>query len=99
MNDKIKINLKMAGAYYPITIRREEEEMVREAARQVDTRLNQYKSNYARDQVTTEQLLAMVAYQFALESLEEKKRNDTIPFATKINELSQLLDAHFHQEE
>lgn len=56
MNDKIKINLKMAGAYYPITIRREEEEMVREAARQVDTRLNQYKSNYARDQVTTEQL-------------------------------------------
>ena len=32
MNDKIKINLQMAGSTYPLTILREEEEMVREAA-------------------------------------------------------------------
>ena len=39
MNDKIKINLQMAGAAYPLTINREDEEMVREAAKQVDIRL------------------------------------------------------------
>ena len=27
MNDKIKINLQMAGASYPLTINREDEEM------------------------------------------------------------------------
>ena len=29
MNDKIKINLQMAGATYPLTINREDEEIVR----------------------------------------------------------------------
>ena len=43
MNDKIKINLQMAGASYPLTINREDEEMVREAAKQVDIRLNAYR--------------------------------------------------------
>ena len=46
MNDKIKINLQMAGASYPLTINREDEEKVREAAKQVDIRLNAYKVQY-----------------------------------------------------
>ena len=40
MNDKIKINLQMAGAAYPLTINREDEEIVREAAKQVNIRIN-----------------------------------------------------------
>ena len=44
MNDKIKINLQMAGASYPLTINREDEEMVREAAKQVDIRLKRIGS-------------------------------------------------------
>ena len=46
MNDKITINLQMAGSTYPLTILREEEEMVREAAKQVDIRLNAYREHY-----------------------------------------------------
>ena len=40
MNDKIKINLQIADSNYPLTINREEEQMVREAAKQVNIRLN-----------------------------------------------------------
>ena len=40
MNDKIKINLQIADSNYPLTINREEEQMVREAAKQVNVRLN-----------------------------------------------------------
>lgn len=72
MNDKIKINLQMAGSTYPLTILREEEEMVREAAKQVDIRLNAYREHYQN--VTPEKIIAMVAYQFALENLKMKKR-------------------------
>ena len=36
MNDKIKINLQIADSYYPITINRDEEELMREAAKQVN---------------------------------------------------------------
>ena len=81
MNDKIKINLQMAGASYPLTINREDEEMVREAAKQVDIRLNAYREHYQN--VSLERIIAMVAYQFALENLQLKDRNDTEPYTAK----------------
>ena len=93
MNDKIKINLQMAGATDPLTILREEEEMVREAAKQVDIRLNAYREHYQN--VTPEKIIAMVAYQFALENLKMKKRNDTRPYADKIEELTEVLETYF----
>ena len=93
MNDKIKINLQMAGSTSPLPILREEEEMVREAAKQVDIRLNAYREHYQN--VTPEKIIAMVAYQFALENLKMKKRNDTRPYADKIEELTEVLETYF----
>ncbi|WP_300812144.1 cell division protein ZapA [uncultured Bacteroides sp.] len=96
MNDKIKINLHMAGASFPITIRREEEEMVREAAKQVDIRLNAYRERYQN--VPLERIMAMVAYQFALENLQQKQRNDTEPYTAKIKELTEELEHYFREQ-
>ena len=61
MNDKIKINLQIADSNYPLTINREEEEMVREAAKQVNIRLNAYREYYKN--LEPEKIIAMVAYQ------------------------------------
>lgn len=80
----------MAGASFPLTIKREEEEIVRHAAKQVDMKLNAYREYYPN--VPKERLIAMVAYQFALECLQQKQRNDTTPYVRKIDELSRLLD-------
>ena len=96
MNDKIKINLQMAGASYPLTINREDEEMVREAAKQVDIRLNAYREHYQN--VTTEKIIAMVAYQFSLERLQLMQRNDTSPYVEKVKELTELLEDYFKEE-
>ena len=63
MNDKIKINLQMAGASYPLTINREDEEMVREAAKQVDIRLNAYREHYQN--VSLERIIAWWPISFA----------------------------------
>ncbi len=95
MDDKIRINLNMAGANFPLTIRREDEEMVRAAAKQVDVRLNAYRGHYQN--VPAEKIMAMVAYQFALENLQMKERNDTQPYADKIAELTELLESYFKQ--
>ena len=83
----------MAGTTYPLTIPREEEEMVREAAKQVDIRLNAYREHYQN--VTPEKIIAMVAYQFALENLKMKNRNDPRPYADKIEELTEVLETYF----
>ncbi len=95
MNDKIKINLQMAGASYPLTINREDEQMVLEAAKQVDLRINAYREHY--QSVSAERIIAMVAYQFSLENLQQKQRNDTEPYTTKIKELTKVLEDYFKE--
>ncbi len=96
MDDKIKINLLIADAYYPLTINRKDEETVREAAKQVNIRLNTYREHY--QSLSPEKLLAMVAYQFSLEKLELAECNDTLPYTAKIEELTEVLEAHFRKE-
>lgn len=90
MNDKIKINLQIADSNYPLTINRQEEEMVREAAKQVNIRLNAYREYYKN--LEPEKIIAMVAYQFSLEKLQLMQRNDTSPYVEKVKELTELLE-------
>ena len=96
MNDKIKINLQIADSYYPLTINRDEEETVREAAKQVNIRLNAYREHYENESL--ERIIAMVAYQFALENLQLKDRNDTEPYTAKIKELTEVLETYFKEQ-
>lgn len=95
MNDKIKINLQMAGSMYPLTILREDEEMIREAAKQVDIRISEYQKYYP--DIAKEKIIVMAAYYFSLESLKQKSRNDTKPYASKVDELTDVLDAYFKE--
>ncbi len=94
MNDKIKINLQMAGATYPATIDRKDEEMVREAAKQINRRFYEKQEQYPN--LPTERMMTLVAYQFALETLQLKQRHDTEPYTDKIKELTALLDDYFN---
>lgn len=96
MNDKIKINLQIADSNYPLTINRQEEEMVREAAKQVNIRLNAYQEYYKN--LEPEKIIAMVAYQFSLEKLQLMQRNDTTPYTEKVKELTELLEDYFQKE-
>lgn len=96
MNDKIKINLQIADSNYPLTINRKEEEVVREAAKQVNIKLNAYREYYKN--VEPEKIIAMVAYQFSLEKLQLIRRNDTSPYTAKIDELTKLLEEYFKNE-
>ena len=96
MNNKIKINLQIADSNYPLTINRQEEEMVREAAKQVNIRLNAYREYYKN--LEPEKIIAMVAYQFSLEKLQLMQRNDTTPYTEKVKELTELLEDYFQKE-
>ena len=91
-----KINLQIADSNYPLTINREEEEMVREAAKQVNIRLNAYREYYKN--LEPEKIIAMVAYQFSLEKLQLMQRNDTTPYTEKVKELTELLEDYFKKE-
>ena len=63
---------------------------------QVDIRLNAYREHYQN--VSLERIIAMVAYQFALENLQLKDRNDTEPYTAKIKELTEVLETYFKEQ-
>ena len=98
MNDKIKINLQIADSNYPLTINREEEQMVREAAKQVNTILGEYREKWGHLNLEPEKIIVMVAYQFSLEKLQLLQRNDTAPYTEKVKELTELLEDYFKKE-
>ena len=95
MDDKIRINLHMAGMTFPVTIAREDEQRVREAAKQVNIRFN--LNQQENPDVSPEKIIAMTAFEFALQMLDQQDRNDTGPYKEKIKELTEVLDGHFRE--
>lgn len=60
---ELSIKVKIAGRHFPLTIKREEEEAVRAAAKRVDEQFRFFQDNYAvKDRAD---LLAMTALQMA----------------------------------
>lgn len=92
MDDKFLINIEIAGTKYPLTINRQEEELVRAAAAQINSKILQYRQ-YFNSEVNIKDLLAMVAFQLSLTNLKLEKRNDTAPFMDAIERLKEEVEA------
>jgi cell division protein ZapA len=101
MDDKIRkipINLQIAGTFYPLEINQDEEEMYREAAKQVNHKLNVYRGHFQNQGLESEKFIGMIAFAFSLETLRQKQRNDTVPYTEKIKELTEVLEDYFKKE-
>ncbi len=96
MNDKIRINLNIAGITYPVFINREDEEIAREAAKQVNIKIGELREKFKV--LKPEMIIPMVAYFFSLERLKELKQNDVSPYPKKLKELDELLDDYLKSE-
>lgn len=97
MNDKRKIHLLIDGNYYPVFIQMDDEEIVREAAKRLNQKLNTYRKRFPRQSI--EQIFAMAAFDCSLEALREKERNDTVPFTNKIKELDEIVEMALNENE
>ncbi len=100
MNDNVfKIHVDIAGKNYGLTINRSEEELVREAAKQIRQQMMQYRKKFSGEpDLTDKELLAMVTLQLSIENLKNEHRNDTSPFTEKILELTQELEDYLKDE-
>ena len=81
MNDKIRINLNLAGTTYPVFIDRKDEEIVREAAKQVNIRFN--RNQLEHPEMSPEKVMAITAFELSLQMQDQKERNDTEPYTNK----------------
>jgi cell division protein ZapA len=86
-NKKLRINIKIDGKGFPLTINSEDEERYRLAAKRVNEVVQKYREQFGeRD---SNDILAMAAFQIALSSTESQHRNDRTLF---IEELKNLND-------
>lgn len=90
MDDKMKIHLLIDNQRYPLTIPREDEALYREAARQIDNRLNTYRRLFPQQASGTH--WAMACLEFAFENTRLKDSNDTEPYMEVLKRLEESID-------
>ncbi len=83
------INILLNGVRMPLKIRREDEEIYRNAEKLVNRYLEQYRKNFS--QRSMEEILTIVAYQIAVIVSKQDLNTDMGPLAEKIMELNKEL--------
>lgn len=96
--DKFLIHVEIAERSYGVWIRREEEQIVREAAKTIRGKMLQYRQRYAKSDVNIKDLLAMVALQLSIDNLQMIDKNDTIPFTDKIQSLTDEIELYLKEK-
>ncbi|MGB0805650.1 MAG: cell division protein ZapA [Salibacteraceae bacterium] len=92
--DKLSINVNIGNRVYPLTIDREEEELIRKAAKRVNDNMKQLGNTY---EVSDKQdLLAMTALFFSNKALEVDDKIDNISgsVTNKLQEIETDLEQY-----
>ncbi len=89
--DELTISVKIADRPYRLTIKKEEEETIRKAAKFINEKIKDYSENYAFND--KQDLLAMVSLQYANSSLNLEKQNKNMDnrFAERLLEINKVL--------
>ena len=96
MNWKQNIRIEIAGRHYPFKIGREEdEERIRKAGKLISEKLHQLKQRYGDKDV--QDLLAFVAFQFAVKTIELESNTGSTEQVDKLKKLSDQLDTFLNK--
>ncbi len=89
--DELTISVTIADRPYRLTIKKEEEETIRKAAKLINEKIKDYSENYAFND--KQDLLAMVSLQYANTSLnlEKQNKNTDNRFAERLLEINKVL--------
>ena len=88
--DSLTIRVMILDTSYPIKIRREEEEIYRKAAKQLNERILAYRKKFDRNLNDIDYVI-MVAFELSLLSLRLEEERDNSPFISTIQALDNRL--------
>lgn len=95
----IQLEIIPGGRKYPVKIDADEEELVREAAKQLRQKINAYYQAFANAGLSDIDIMAMVSIDIAISHLRLERKNDTVPFSTKIQQLNEKLKDYLKEEQ
>ena len=91
MDPHLKIKVNIADRVYPLTIKREEEEMIRQAVDMINGAVRTFQEKYAvKDK---QDVLAMCALQWAsqLEKLKVREKHEMREIKTTLEEFNTII--------
>lgn len=95
MNDKRLIKIFINGFSTQLNIDSDEEEYYRRAVKILNERIDAYNHKF---KLPYEEILAMVAYEFAVESVKFENKNHIDPLST-MSKISQLIKDELDSDE
>ena len=88
--DMLSIKVQIAERFYPLKIKRQDEEKIRKAARLINDKVLQYKQRYTDKD--TQDFMAMAALQFVINLLDCEQEQNVVSLKEELNDLSAELD-------
>ncbi len=92
IDDNLNIKINLNGNMYSLTIKREDEEIVRAAAMKVNNLINIVNEMYDPNTISMEQKVTLVAYQFAMNELRQSKSYENNPYKESITKVEKELE-------
>lgn len=91
--DKLVIQLLIGKQVFPITVRREQEEIYRKASKMITDKLGRYEQSYPN--LSYERYTSVALLDFAVQVIQMQQQKDVSPYEQTIdrltNEISDLL--------
>ena len=89
-DDMLSIKVQIAERFYPLKIKRQDEEKIRKAARLINDKVLQYKQRYTDKD--TQDFMAMAALQFVISLIDCEQQQNVVSLEEELGSLSSELD-------
>ena len=88
--DMLSIKVQIAERFYPLKIKRRDEEKIRQAARMINDKVLQYKQRYTDKD--TQDFMAMATLQFVINLIDCEQQQNVVSLEEELGGLSSELD-------
>ena len=88
--EMLSIKVQIAERFYPLKIKRQDEEKIRKAARLINDKVLQYKQRYTDKD--SQDFMAMAALQFVINLLDCEQQQNVVSLEKELEILSSELD-------
>jgi len=94
--DMLSIKVQIAERFYPLKIKRQDEEKIRKAARMINDKVLQYKQRYTDKD--TQDFMAMAALQFVISLIDCEQQQNVVSLEEELVSLNSELDELLKEE-
>ena len=92
----LSIKVQIAERFYPLKIKRQDEEKIRQAARLINDKVLQYKQRYTDKD--TQDFMAMATLQFVINLIDCEQQQNFVSLEEELGSLSSELDELLKEE-